>query len=151
MTPDDPLTHEIIEQFEALALRIETVLGPSDLKFTMELRFRLEQAAKTLSLQLRGGDDHEVAGAVTDLVNVFFPDETPIPDTWWGTELGRIAALSVGHPGADAVSHSVAAAMLGVSRPRVTTLVGEGKLAEHPGGGVAVDSIQQRLTQHPRA
>jgi hypothetical protein len=59
-----------------------------------------------------------------------------------------------GHPSAQAVSYSVAGAMLGVTRQGVHDLVTRGKLARHPDGGVTVDSVRARLhraTTNPQA
>lgn len=52
-----------------------------------------------------------------------------------------------GHPSAQAVSYSVAGAMLGVTRQGVHDLVTRGKLARHPDGGVTVDSVRARLNR----
>jgi hypothetical protein len=47
----------------------------------------------------------------------------------------------------EAVSHSVAAAMLGTSRGSVGGMVSYGSLDRHPEGGVLRASVLQRLAQ----
>jgi hypothetical protein len=52
---------------------------------------------------------------------------------------------SGGTEDAEAVSASVAAAMLMVTRSRVYALLNEGKLDRHPDGGVVRTSVMQRI------
>ncbi|MGW5679210.1 hypothetical protein ACWEV4_29720 [Streptomyces sp. NPDC003860] len=146
----DPLQEQIRTETQALVTGLELLLGPGFLDQAMQLRWQLEVAARTSSTVLRSDDDHEAAGKATELICALFPGETPIPDAWWSTPLGRACAMTAGHPTTEHVSHSVAGAMLGgISRQRVAILADEGKLDRHPDGGVTVVSVQQRLRNQP--
>lgn len=91
-------------------------------------------------------DDRLAAGTATDLLNALWPDGDP-PSEWWRTPLGRLCARSVGHDDADAVTHSVAAAMLGVTRGTVAQLVHRGTLDRHPDGGITRASVLLRIAR----
>jgi hypothetical protein len=99
-----------------------------------------------LAHQLRSAENEDRLAAETaqDVMMALWPEEDPPPE-WWSTPLGRAIAASYGLPGAEAVSASVAAAMLGVSRGRIYQLLGGGKLERHPDGGVTATSVAQRL------
>ncbi|MER0476779.1 hypothetical protein ABR737_00130 [Streptomyces sp. Edi2] len=146
--PDDhdALRDQIFAETKTLVDNLELLLGPEFLEQAMQLRWQLENAARISSLILHSDDDNEAAGKATELVCALFPGETPIPDSWWSTPLGRACAMTAGHPTAEHVSYSVAGAMLGgITRQRISTLADEGKLDRHPDGGVTVVSVQQRL------
>jgi hypothetical protein len=64
---------------------------------------------------------------------------------WWRTPLGRAIARSAGRDDADAVSYSVAGAMLGVVRGTISQMVARGTLDRHPDGGVLRSSVLARL------
>ncbi|MEU5978524.1 hypothetical protein [Streptomyces sp. NPDC047315] len=141
-----PLSRQIFEETLAPALNLNALLGPDFLETFLEVKWRLENHARTAALVLESEDDSEVAGEVISIMNVLFPGEAQVPDKWWATPLGRVVAMSIGHPDAENVSYSVAGAMLGgISKQRIGALVDEGKLDRHPDGGVTVVSIQQRL------
>ncbi len=89
-------------------------------------------------------EDRLAAETAQDVMMALWPHEDPPPE-WWSTPVGRAVAASYGLPGAEAVSASVAAAMLGVSRGRVYQLLDGGKLERHPDGGVTATSVAQRL------
>jgi hypothetical protein len=95
---------------------------------------------------LLGDDDQAAASTAIRLVAALYPGDTPFdpPPEWWRTPLGQVVLRRVGHPSAQAVSYSVAGAMLGVTRQGVHDLVTRGKLARHPDGGVTVDSVRAR-------
>ncbi|MFI6277937.1 hypothetical protein [Streptomyces sp. NPDC050988] len=142
----DPLCEQIYAETQDLVVGLELLLGPEFLEQAIQLRWQLENAARKSALVLRCVDDHEAVGKARELLCALFPDETPIPDIWWSTPLGRACARTAGHPTAEQVSYSVAGAMLGgISRQRIGTLVAEGKLDRHSDGGVTIVSIQQRL------
>ncbi len=111
-----------------------------------ELPARAEQAAPRIAAQLRGDDDHEVAQTVIDLAAAGVIPDDPLPG-WWATPLGRMTARSIGHPAAEAVTHSVAAAMLGVTRGTIAQLVHRRTLDRHPDGGVTAASVRARLAR----
>ncbi|MFI6688070.1 hypothetical protein [Streptomyces sp. NPDC050485] len=149
----DPLLEQIYSETQALVAGLELLLGPDFLEQAMQLRWQLENAARTSARVLRCDDDREAAGKATELLCALFPGETPIPDDWWSSPLGRACAMTAGHPTAEHVSYSVAGAMLGgISRQRIGVLVDAGRLDRHPDGGVTVVSVQQRLkSQSPSA
>jgi hypothetical protein len=104
---------------------------------------RIESRATTLVGQLLDEtDDHTAAETVTDLMCCLWPHSDPDPD-WWATPLGRACGRSLGTDDV-AVSQSVAAAMLGVTRGTIAQLVHRGTLTRHPTGGVSIASILDR-------
>jgi hypothetical protein len=132
---------QIAEEIEArLIWPLECTLGPGD-EFAL-LRDRTQAAARMMAAQLASGDDKLAAQTAIDLAALILPED--IPDDWWATPLGKLAAQSVGHPTAEAVSFSVAAAMLGVSKGRAQALVKAGKLERHPDGGITSASVRMR-------
>ena len=82
--------------------------------------------APVLAAQLASGDDNLVAETVIDLMHAIWGQADPPPE-WWRTPLGRLVAGSIGRDDAEAVTPSVAAAMLGVSRGRVYQLIEAGE------------------------
>lgn len=92
--------------------------------------------------------DRLSAQTVIDLMCVLWPHGSPedsgCPE-WWRTPLGRLCARSLGTDDAEAVSRSVAAAMLGVTAGTVQQLVHRGTLDRHPAGGVLRASVLQRI------
>jgi len=101
--------------------------------------------APVLAAQLVQDDDDRLAAQTTiDVMAALFPRGEPDP-AWWSTPLGRMVARSVGHDDSEAVTQSVAAAMLGVTRGTVAQLVHRGTLDRHPDGGVLRSSVMRRL------
>jgi len=136
---------QIAEEIEtSLIWPLEMLLGPGE-EFTL-LRGRAQRTARMMAAQLASGDDRLAAQTVIDLAAVLPED---IPDEWWASPLGRLVAQSVGYPSAEAVSFSVAAAMLGISKTRVQQLIAAGKLERHPDGGITSASVQMRARVTP--
>ncbi len=106
---------------------------------------RLEARADILAAQLRSADDDERAETAIDVLTCLWPGGWPPDD--WRTELGRACAESLGTDDAEAVTYSVAAAMLGVTKGTVSTLVQRGSLDRHPDGGVTRASVFVRLVR----
>lgn len=104
---------------------------------------RVDEMVPMLAGQLTGDDDRLAAQTVIDLAGAGIIPDDPDLD-WWATPLGRVVACSVGHPSAEVVTRSVAAAMLGVSDGTVSQLVARGALDRVDGKILAV-SVQQRL------
>jgi hypothetical protein len=126
------------------------VLGPVDILFGLDaaLAGRAERAVRGWVEVLLGEDDGEAAATAIRLVATLYPEDGPFdpPHAWWGTPLGRAVLVRAGHPAATAVSYSVAAAMLGITRQGVHDLVRRGKLTlQDDGGGVTVDSVRERI------
>lgn len=100
--------------------------------------------APRIARMLRSDDESEVADIVIDLACAgVIPDDPPAE--WWRTPLGLIVARSTWREHSDAVTHSEAAAMLGVHRGQIGALVQRGKLDRHPDGGVTRGSVLARL------
>lgn len=129
---------QIADEIEAKLWSLECLIGGGE-DFTL-IRQRATSAARMLARQLASGDDRLAAQTAIDLASAILPEE--IPDDWWATPLGRLVAQSVGHPSAEAVSFSVAGAMIGVSKGRVQQLVADGRLERHPDGGITSTSVR---------
>lgn len=124
----------------AAVWRLAPFLGPDTIHHQRDAEARARQHAA----QLRDLDREDVAAeAALDLLSALWGDQPP-PVEWWRTPLGRAIATVAGH-GDEAVSKTVAAAMLGVTPGRVTQLLTAGRLDGHPDGGVTAVSIAQRL------
>ncbi|MFC4015368.1 hypothetical protein ACFOY2_49715 [Nonomuraea purpurea] len=108
---------------------------------------RLRIEAEVWAAQLLGPDDRLAVMTSARLIAALFPGDAPFdpPDEWWRSAFGRVVARRAGHPGAEAVSFSTAAAMLGITRQGVHDLVKRAKLDRHPGGGVTAASVRARL------
>ena len=127
------------------------VLGPVDVLFGLDkdLRRRAFESVLGWTEELLGPDDDAARTTAIRLISTLFPSDEPFnpPTDWWGTPFGRAVLLRAGHPNAEAVSFTVAAAMLGISRQGVHDLARRGKVQPHPDGGVTVDSVQARLKE----
>ncbi|MBF6333604.1 hypothetical protein [Nocardia transvalensis] len=109
-------------------------------------RQRLDKTVPMLAAQLTQDDDDQLAAqTVNDLAGVAW-DADPEPE-WWRTPVGRLVARSVGREDSEAVTHHVAAAMLGVTRGTIAQLVHRGTLDRHPDGGVTRASVLNRLVR----
>jgi hypothetical protein len=141
-----PLTAQLLGLAESRLLDPLEILLESELA---EIRSRLAGRAGAWAASLVGGDDRAAALTAVRLVAAFYPGDGPFdpPPAWWQTPLGQVTARRAGHPGADAVSYSVAGAMLGVTRQAVHDLVSRGKLPRHPAGGVLAAGVRDRLRQ----
>ena len=124
---------------------IEILLEESEITDALQVVFRARAGA--WSALLLGEDDGLAARTAARLIAALYPGDTEFtpPTEWWSTPFGRVVAHRLGHPGTQAVSYSVAGAMLGITRQGVHDLVSRGKLARHPDGGVLVNSIRSRL------
>lgn len=112
---------------------------------------RIAARADLLAGQLcQDGDDRLAAQTVIDIMAALWPSCAPEDcgeAEWWRTPLGRMCARSLGHSDSDAVTYSVAAAMLGVARGTVSTLASRGTLDRHPDGGITRASVLLRLAR----
>jgi hypothetical protein len=122
----------------ALTGPVGALLG---LDLAEKIRERITARAPMLAAQLTQDADDRLAG---ETVIDVWPSGDPDPD-WWRTPLGRVCARSLGNDDAEAVTHSVAAAMLGVTRGTVAQLVHRGTLDRHPDGGVTRASVLMRI------
>lgn len=143
----DALSDQIADELGTIAFSLGAVLG---LDVEDMVRSRAEAYAPMLAVQLTQDDDDRLsAQTVLDLMAVLWRHGDPdtLDPDWWRTPLGHAVARSVGRNDAESVSHSVAAAMLGVKRGTVSTMVSRGTLDRHPDGGVLRSSVLQRLAR----
>lgn len=114
-------------------------------------RSQLASTAAVLAGQLcQDADDRLAAQSCIDLMCALWPHSAPEDcgrADWWRTPLGRMCARSLGRDEAEAVTHAVAAAMLGVTRGTIAQLVHRGALDRHPDGGVLRASVLRRLAR----
>lgn len=114
-------------------------------------RSQLTSTAAALAGQLCQDTDDRLAGqACIDLMNTLWPHGAPEDvgqADWWQTPLGRACARALGRTDDEAVTHAVAAAMLGVTRGTIAQWVHRGTLDRHPDGGVLRASVLQRLAR----
>lgn len=112
---------------------------------------RIATRAALLADQLcQDEDDRLAAETVIDVMAALWPSCEPEQAgeaDWWRTPLGRMCARSLGHTDSDAVTYSVAAAMLGVARGTVSTLASRGTLERHPDGGITRASVLLRAAR----
>lgn len=137
---------QLVGELEAtLVDPVRSLLG---LDLADALSRRLADRAPMLAGQLADeADDDRTAGQVVgDVMGALWPHGDPDPE-WWRSPVGRLCARSLGRHDADAVTQSVAAAMLGVTRGTVAQLVHRGTLDRHPDGGVTRASVLMRLTR----
>jgi hypothetical protein len=145
-----PEQEALADHLEALVIMrivnpLEILLGGSG-----DLRAEIAATSRAWAARLLGDDDQAAAETAIRIVAALYPGDAPFdpPPQWWRTPLGQVVIRRAGHPSAQAVSYSVAGAMLGMTRQGVHDLVTRGKLARHPDGGVTVDSVRARLN-HP--
>lgn len=99
---------------------------------------------ESITHALLSGDDDEAARMALEVMAALWPTGDPPPE-WWATPLGHVLARSVGAADTETVTHSVAAAMLGVTRGTVAQLVHRGKLERSHDGGILRASVLQRI------
>ncbi|ASW56490.1 hypothetical protein CIK06_23510 [Plantactinospora sp. KBS50] len=131
---------------------LDRLLGTDrhDMPVSSVLRRRLEIAAEVWAAQVLGPDERLAAETVRRLVAEIYQsgDVFAPPFEWWRTPFGALVARRFGHPAAEAVSLTVASAMLGITRQGVHDLVRRGKLRrDKASGGVLVSSVRDRLAQ----
>lgn len=147
--PDrEELTRQLVRVVEIRLLDpIEILLEDGETAGALQRMVRAK--ATRWAALLLGEDDQTAALTAARLIAALYPGDTAFepPADWWRTPFGRVVAHRLGHPSTQAVSYSVAGAMLGITRQGVHDLVSRGKLARHPDGGVLVDSIRARLNR----
>jgi len=113
------------------------------------LRSVLATRARQWATDLLGLDDQLAVQMAARLISVLYTNDGPFdpPASWWRTPLGQVVARRVGHPAREAVSYSVAGAMLGITRQGVHDLIRRNKLERHTDGGVTTRSVSSRLNR----
>jgi len=116
----------------------------------------VSRRAEAWASVMLGLDEQAAVLMTVRVISSLYPQDGPFepPAEWWRTPLGQVALRRVGHPSAQAVSYSVAGAMLGITRQGVHDLVTRHKLERQPEGGVTVESVRARasrgLARHER-
>lgn len=146
MTALDAVAAQLVDELGAVARAVGDVAG---LDVAALVEARLDHRCAVLAAELCSDDDRLAAEAVLTVMCARWPDGADAPPGWWHTPVGRAVARSVGRDDTDAVTHSVAAAMLGVTRGTVAQLVHRpsGGLDRHPDGGVTRASVLARLAR----
>lgn len=149
MTPVgiDTVAAQLADELGGVAAALTPLIG---LDLGLEIEQRITGRARTLAGQLLADDDRIAAETVIDVMCVLWPHGAPEQvgrPEWWQTPLGQACARSLGHDTAEAVSRSVAAAMLGVHPGTIAQMVHRGTLDRHPDGGVLRASVLQRLAR----
>lgn len=141
----DAVYGQLLREIEVVRHNL-AILTPEQL---LDAGAGLASAVRRLSDDLCSADDRLAAQAAVDIVNALWPHSAPCPDdpSWWSTPLGRMVARSGGVDGSDAVTRSVAAAMLGVHPGTVARLVDRGTLDRHPDGGITRAAVFARLAR----
>ncbi|WP_433269007.1 hypothetical protein ACQPZF_05750 [Actinosynnema sp. CS-041913] len=125
------------------------LLDPVEILFgdAGDLSERTDALAGRLADAILGDDERAAVHAIARLIGALYPSDGPFdpPAEWWRTPLGQATARRLGHPAAQAVSYSVAGAMLGVTKQGVHDLVRRGKLTRDADGGVTTESVRARL------
>lgn len=109
---------QLVDEIEVVAVRVGAVLGV-DL-FDLLVQRAHDRAPALLAAVLDETDDRVAAGTAVDVMALLWGQGDPDPD-WWHTLLGRLLARPLAREDTESVTHSVAAAMLGVTRGTVRT------------------------------
>lgn len=144
MTTVEGVEVQLRDELGARLQALGALLGP-DMTIAMHEALRMHLPSMAVQLA-QDRDDRLAAQTAVDVMCALWTDSDPPPE-WWRTPVGRMVARSVGADETDAVTHSVAAAMLGVPRGSVGTLVHRGQLDRHPAGGVTRGSVLARLAR----
>lgn len=144
MSAAEEVRAQLAEEISARSYALGALLGVH----VMEAMSRsVELRAPIWAAQLVQDDDDRLAAqTVIDVMAVLWPTDPPAE--WWRTPLGRVCARSIGTDDAESVSHSVAAAMLGIGRGSIGPMVSRGNLDRHPDGGVVRASVLARLARN---
>lgn len=138
----DDVAAQLADELGDIVRTLGDVLG---LDLRMDMEQRLDSRVAILAAELCCEDDRLAAEAVRTLIGARWPDGCDIPPTWWSTPAGRMVARSVGRDDTEAVTWSVAAAMLGVTKGTVSQLMHRKSLTRHPDGGITRSSVLERL------
>lgn len=139
------LRQQLVHDLGALAAPLAMLGDPDDVLAVEQMVGRW---ADRTAAGLASDDDRELAQTVIDVMAALWPHGPPEQvgrAGWWSTPVGRVCATSLGRDDAEAVTQSVAAAMLGVTRGTVAQLVHRGRLDRHPDGHVLRASVLQRI------
>lgn len=111
----------------------------------------VSRRAEAWASVMLGPDEQAAVRMIARVISSLYPQDGPFepPAEWWRTPLGQVVLRRAGHPSAQAVSYSVAGAMLGITRQGVHDLVTRHKLERHPEGGVTVESVRARAGGRP--
>jgi hypothetical protein len=148
MTVTAEVAAQLADELGGAVYALAVLAGPAEV---VQWPATLADRAEVLAAQLCQDDDDKLAAqTVIDAMGALWPHGDPESVgrvDWWRTPLGRMCARSLGRDDAEAVTQSVAAAMLGVTLGTVKQLVARGNLDRHPDGGVTRASVLARLVR----
>jgi hypothetical protein len=123
------------------------VLSVPDAVADVDVEWVADRVASQLAAAIASDDDWLLAEIVVDLMTAPWPTGDPPPE-WWQPAVGRACAHSVGDTDhVDTVTHSVAAATLGLARSGIGRMVARGDLGGGVDGGVTVASVKRWPTR----
>jgi hypothetical protein len=126
---------------------VAPVLGMIDPRLELDVEHRIRSAAPMLAAQLLRLSAQTCIDVMCALWPHGAPEQVGRAD-WWQTPLGRACARVLAAHDRQLVTHAQAAAMLGVKRGTVGSLVARGRLTR-AGGRVARASVLARLAGRP--
>ncbi len=136
------ITAQLDQYGRSLAHKLDQFLGSTD----PELEQTVKLTSGLIALKLLD-DDHPTAVLLRDLIGKPCGGGDIDPD-FWRTPVGQRVARIAGYgPNEQVIPRKHAAAMLGISRQRISQLEAEGALRATPVGLTAA-SVLHRLTRH---
>ena len=146
----DDITAALEDEIGPIANALHQI-APGRFDDDVGLRPHIEQLAG----QLTSTDVGTATRATTQLMALRWPDEPPERcgrADWWTTPVGRLCARNLCHDtNEEQVTQTVAAAMLGVTKGTVSSLVGRGYLDRGAHGGVDRGAVLRRISSNDRA
>ncbi len=136
---------QLRDQLVTAVVDLSTGLLGEDLRTV--LTQRLDARLRALVDSLLNEDDETLAATTgIDLMHAIHGRAEP-EDTWWHTPLGTACARALAPESQESLTHARAAAMLGITRGAIPTMLERGYLDRHPDGGVLRASVLRRLAR----
>lgn len=140
---------QLRDELGLVAGNLTSLVAPDE-AIGWDLQQRANRSSEAIAWSISSPFDTEANKAVACLMAVLWryasPEDVGRAD-WWRTPLGRACARPLSRTDTAAVTHSVAAAMLGVTRGTIAQWVARGTLDRHPDGGVLRASVLQRIAR----
>ncbi|MCV7247782.1 hypothetical protein H7J07_06015 [Mycobacterium koreense] len=145
-TGDDPVAAQLADELGAAVGALARVAGGPA---ATEWPAALAGEAPRLAHRLCGGDAHRAAETAAHVMGALWPmgaPETVGAPRWWSTPLGLACAHALGPQHFGAVTHKVAAEILGVTLGTVKQLAHRGTIAKRP-DGLSLAAVLARLQE----